>query len=315
MNDKKTPAPNGVRTVTIDARDAGQRIDNFLMTQLKGVPRSRVYNLLRKGQVRLNSGRVKPLKKLKQGDVVRIPPVRVEEQVAALIPQGAIEHLRKSCLFEDEHWVAINKPPGMVVHAGSGFDYGVIEALREVKPEWQRLDLVHRLDRDTSGVLLLAKSAEAVRAGHRLFAEREANKEYFALLDGVMKAETRKVDAPLGLHQQGGEKMVKVDPEGKRALSRFTVVKRFEASTLVSVKIETGRMHQIRVHSLSLGHPVLGDDKYGDREANRALKAQGFKGMFLHARRLRFDFAGEHYDVRAPLPERWGRFAEGVEHG
>ncbi|MDH5710293.1 MAG: RluA family pseudouridine synthase [Gammaproteobacteria bacterium] len=275
------------RIVQIDANHAGQRIDNFLMGQLKGVPRSHIYQLLRSGQVRVNSGRKKPLYKLKLDDLVRIPPARINEHETTSIPDAVIELIRASTLFENDHLLVINKPSGIAVHGGSGLAYGVIEALKQQQPE-QFLELAHRLDRDTSGCLIIAKNRNILTWLHDLLREdtrSDLGKYYLALVAGQW-AGTSTINVPLQKYKRGGEHMVEVHKEGQHAISHFETRKIFQQATLVEIKIDTGRTHQIRAHALHAGHPIAGDKKYGDDSFNKSMKQIGLKRLFLHAVRI-----------------------------
>jgi 23S rRNA pseudouridine955/2504/2580 synthase len=296
-----------VRMLTAGEEDAGQRLDNFLFRTLKGVPKSHVYRLLRTGQVRVNKKRVKPDYRLEAGDELRLPPVRQSEKEApGKPPHWQQEAMQAGILFEDERILVVNKPAGMAVHGGSGVSFGVIETLRVLRPESPGLELAHRLDRDTSGCLIVAKRRSAVRTLHAAFRDGSVEKHYLALLAHPWQGGPREVEAPLEKNQlEGGERIVKVSREGKEAKSLFTPLQRFDASVLSDVHIFTGRTHQIRVHASYIGHPVAGDDKYGDREANKALRASGLKRMFLHAQRLSFPHpeTGERLGLTAPLDE------------
>lgn len=296
-----------VRMLSAGEEDVGQRLDNFLFRTLKGVPKSHVYRLLRTGQVRVNKKRAKPDYRLEAGDELRLPPVRQEEKVApGKPPHWQQEAMQAGILFEDDRILVVNKPAGMAVHGGSGVSFGVIETLRVLRPESPGLELAHRLDRDTSGCLIVAKRRSAVRPLHAAFRDGSVEKHYLALLAHVWEGGARQVDAPLEKNQvEGGERIVKVSREGKDAKSLFTPLQRFSDSALADVRIYTGRTHQIRVHASYIGHPVAGDDKYGDREANKLLKAAGLKRMFLHAHRLSFPHleTGERLSLVAPLDD------------
>lgn len=275
------------RTVQIDADNVGQRIDNFLMTQLKGVPRSHIYQLLRSGQVRVNSGRKKPLYKLKLDDKVRIPPARINDGEKITIPDSVIKLIQASILFENDDLMVLNKPSGIAVHSGSGLAFGVIEALKQQYPD-QFLELVHRLDRETSGCLLIAKNRITLTKLHDLFRDETRSgigKYYLALVEGQWRG-LNTVDAPLKKNLRGGEHMVEVNDEGKHAISHFETKKIYAQSSLMEIKIETGRTHQIRVHAIHAGHPIAGDKKYGRKEYNQSLKKVGLKRLFLHAARI-----------------------------
>lgn len=298
----------GVRTVTVPADRAGQRLDNFLLGQLKGAPRGLVYKLVRSGQVRVNGGRAKAERKLEAGDEVRLPPVRLEPAGAKGAPAPALlERMRAAIVYEDERLLAINKPSGVASHGGSGISFGAIETLRALRPN-QSLELVHRLDRDTSGLLVVAKKRSALSELQALLREDHGaglSKRYLTLLVGRMPDGTMTVDAPLhvGL-RQGGERHVQVNTAGKPSLSHFKVLERRGGHSYCEVRIETGRTHQIRVHARHIGHPVAGDDKYGDPEVNRRLREQiGLKRLFLHAASLEFALDGGRtpYLLTAPL--------------
>ena len=296
-----------VQTLTAGDDDAGQRLDNFLFRTLKGVPKSHVYRLLRTGQVRVNKKRAKPDYRLEAGDQLRLPPVRQEEKAApGKPPHWQQEAMQAGILFEDDRILVVNKPAGMAVHGGSGVSFGVIETLRVLRPESPGLELAHRLDRDTSGCLIVAKRRSAVRPLHAAFRDGSVEKHYVALLAHPWHGGNREVNAPLEKTQvEGGERIVKVSREGKEAKSLFTPLQRFPGSALADVRIYTGRTHQIRVHASYIGNPVAGDDKYGDREANKALRATGLKRMFLHAHRLSFPHpeTGERLSLLAPLDD------------
>lgn len=307
-----SPGPaggGGVRLVRVpDDRD-GQRLDNFLLGQLKGAPRSIIYKIVRSGQVRVNGGRAKPERKLDAGDEVRIPPVRLETPGEAGTPsKGLLAAMDASIVFEDARLLAISKPSGIASHGGSGISFGVIETLRALRPN-QPLELVHRLDRDTSGLMVLSKKRSALTQLQALLREDHGagiRKRYLTLLAGRMPDGTMSVDAPLhvGL-RQGGERHVQVNPQGKISLSHFGVLERRGGQSYCEVRIETGRTHQIRVHAQHIGHPVAGDDKYGDVEVNKRMREQiGLRRLFLHAASLEFTLDdGEAYVLNAPLAD------------
>ena len=303
----KTPT-GGVRTVRISEDRDGQRLDNFLLGYLKGAPRSVIYKIVRSGQVRVNGGRVRADRRLEGGDEVRIPPVRIEDPAEKGSPSpGLLEAMAASVVFEDARLLAINKPSGIASHGGSGISFGVIETLRALRPN-QELELVHRLDRDTSGLMVVAKKRSALIELQALMREDAGaglRKRYLALLLGRMPDGTMTVDAPLHIGlRQGGERHVQVDPAGKPSLSHFRVLERRGGQSYCEVRIETGRTHQIRVHARHIGHPVAGDDKYGDAEANRRLRDKaGLRRLFLHAASLEFALDGGRapYVLNAPL--------------
>ncbi|MEO7064513.1 MAG: RluA family pseudouridine synthase [Dokdonella sp.] len=297
-------ADTGVRahTVTVPEDREGQRLDNFLSTQLKGVPKSLIYRLLRTGQVRVNGGRVKPDRRLNGGDLVRIPPVRVAERVESAAPAEAQLHrIEASIIHEDREFLVINKPSGVASHGGSGISFGAIELLRAARPR-DTLELAHRLDRDTSGVLVLTRKRSALTGLQTEIREGRAEKRYFALIEGTLERSCVSVDAPLRKSVlQGGERMVRVDSEGKESRSHFTEIESFGDASLVEVLLETGRTHQIRVHAQHIGHPLAGDEKYGEREFNQRMRDKGLKRLFLHAAHFEFDLGERRYSFNAPL--------------
>lgn len=297
---------NQVQFVTIDGDEAGQRIDNFLLVRLKGVPKSMIYRIIRKGEVRVNKGRIKPEYKLAAGDSIRIPPVRVaEKEEHAVSPKlEKVSALAECILYEDEHVMLINKPSGTAVHGGSGLSFGVIEGLRALRPEARFLELVHRLDRDTSGVLLIAKKRSALRSLHEQLRLKQMQKDYLALVRGQWQSHTKVVQAPLLKNiLQSGERVVKVSSEGKPSETRFKVEERFEFATLVKASPVTGRTHQIRVHTLHAGHPIAFDDRYGDRDFDTQLASTKLNRLFLHASSLTFihPSTGEKMRIEAPM--------------
>lgn len=300
------PESGQAQLVTVGEGNDGQRLDNFLIAQLKGVPRSWVYRVLRRGEVRVNSGRCKPDRRLQCGDQVRIPPLRLPVRTQPDIPRGLAEQIGQSVLYEDEQLLILDKPAGIAVHGGSGLSHGVIEALRQLRPEQPFLELVHRLDRDTSGCLMLAKRRAALTALQELLRSGRIEKRYLALLAGRIRKGAWRTDLPLRKNTlKSGERVVRVDPQGKAALTRFKVVERFADATLVEVILETGRTHQIRVHAAANGTPILGDEKYGLDEANRAYRELGLRRLFLHAASLRFAWPPTHGRLRtfeAALP-------------
>jgi 23S rRNA pseudouridine955/2504/2580 synthase len=296
----------GVRLVEVDALGDGQRVDNFLLRELKGVPRTLIYRLLRTGEVRVNKGRAKPAQRLSAGDLVRIPPVRTAVREPGEVPRAQIEKLEKTIVYEDKLMLVVGKPSGLAVHGGSGVSFGVIEAMRAARPQAKELELVHRLDRDTSGCLMLAKRRSALRRLQELQRENRVEKRYLALVAGKSRRDRLTVDAPLRKNLlQGGERVVRVDPAGKPSRTRFRVLERFADSMLVEATLDTGRTHQIRVHAAHLGHPLLGDDKYGDAELNQRYKALGLRRLFLHAWQLVIPWGEPErpLKVEAPLPE------------
>ncbi|WP_366760959.1 RluA family pseudouridine synthase [uncultured Thiodictyon sp.] len=297
--------------VCVDAESAGQRIDNFLLRHLKGVPRSHLYRVLRRGEVRVNKGRIQADYRLQAGDLVRIPPVRTPAPEAAVrAPDSQLARLAGAVLFEDERLLVIDKPAGLAVHGGSGLSYGLIESLRQLRPGAE-LELVHRLDRDTSGALVISKRRSTLRELHRLIRAGGMDKRYLALILGDLPQDEVTVDAALTKNiDQGGERVVKVDRAGGKAartvfrrLRRLSFAGPAGVATLVEARLITGRTHQIRVHAAHLGTPLAGDPKYGDFEANRRLKAVGLTRLFLHAASVGFraEYMAAPLWVESPL--------------
>jgi 23S rRNA pseudouridine955/2504/2580 synthase len=301
----------GVRKITIDEEQAGQRIDNFLRRELPGLPKGRLYRILRRGEVRVNGGRVRAEYKLAPGDEVRIPPVRINDDGEG--PPAAAGHsLLENLLFEDRDMLVVNKPAGMAVHGGSGVSFGAIEILRNARPELRDLSLAHRLDRETSGCLVLAKRRSALRILHAMFREGQVEKNYLALALGNWQRGEQLIDAPLFVqHRQGGERHVIVSPEGKSAETRIRLSKSFGEYSLLQCQPLTGRTHQIRVHAAHVGHPLAGDERYGDAEANAQLRKRGLKRLFLHAQSIAFpDEHGNEMHFTAPLADDLDRFLD-----
>jgi 23S rRNA pseudouridine955/2504/2580 synthase len=303
----RAQAPKSPLTLhTVSSDEAGQRIDNFLMRHFKTVPRSRVYRLLRKGEVRVNRKRVDAEYRIQEGDEVRLPPVRIDAGEEPGRPSSSLlELLDRAIIFQDRHLLVVDKPAGVAVHGGSGMSFGVIEALRASRPR-ETLELVHRLDRDTSGCLLVARDRTTLTALHAVIRNGGMHKTYLALVAGSWQLGTKRIDAPLATdNRQHGERHVRVAAAGKDSVSVFKPVQFFGSlATLMEVDIPTGRTHQIRVHASFAGHPLLGDDKYGDRERNAELKRHGLKRTFLHAQSVAFEWPGSGvpFHVSAPLP-------------
>lgn len=293
-----------VQLLTIEAEHEGQRIDNFLKTQLKGVPKSLIYRILRKGEVRVNKKRIKPEYKLCTGDEVRVPPVRVAEKNE--LPSanlGSIQRLESQILFEDDAMIVLNKPSGMAVHGGSGLSFGVIEGLRALRPEARFLELVHRLDRDTSGVLLVAKKRSALRSLHEQLRVKTMRKQYLALVRGQWQPHVKVVNAPLRKNDlQSGERVVRVSSDGKPSETRFRIARQFAEATLVECSPITGRTHQIRVHTQHAGHPIACDDKYGEAAFDDKMRSQGLKRLFLHAWKLSFIHPADGHEMQVEAP-------------
>ncbi len=300
----ETDAPK-VRYIDIEPDQAGQRIDNFLRTALKGAPKSLIYRLLRKGEVRVNKKRIKPEYKLQGGDTVRIAPVRLPEKgEAAPVSDSLLSHLESAVIFEDDRLMVLNKPSGLAVHGGSGVSLGLIEAVRKLRPDARFLELVHRLDRDTSGCIMIAKKRSMLRVLHEALRERKVTKIYQALVVGRWESRHKRIDAPLlRAEVRSGERFVKVDAEGKASVTDYKVLRRFgELATLVEARPKTGRTHQIRVHCQFTGHPIVGDIKYTADEDNQQFRDLGFRRLMLHAAGLVVSLPqGEKFEVSAPL--------------
>jgi 23S rRNA pseudouridine955/2504/2580 synthase len=318
---EEIPVAAAVQALTVDEESAGQRLDNFLIRHLKGVPKTHVYRIIRTGEVRINKGRASADTRVQTGDVVRVPPVRV----ATPSPDEPVAPGREfPLLMEDEHMLAINKPAGVAVHGGSGVSFGVIEQLRQARPGARMLELVHRLDRETSGVLLVAKKRSALTRLQDQFRDRETGKTYLALVHGQWPSNKKVIDLPLqryllpdGAGQ--GERRVRIaaftDPGAQRAITLVRVSRLVGDFSLLEVTIKTGRTHQIRVHLASQGYPIVGDDKYGDFSLNKRLAAQGLKRMFLHAWRLQFIHPGlgKPQTLQADLPPELQQFVDHVQ--
>ncbi|MEJ2515251.1 MAG: RluA family pseudouridine synthase [Gammaproteobacteria bacterium] len=302
--------------VSIGPGSQGQRLDNFLLGRLKGVPKSRVYRLLRRGEVRVNGGRAKPDYRLAEGDDVRIPPVRrAETPVPGPGGRAAGLRLEQRILHEDERLIVLDKPAGMAVHGGSGLSHGVIEALRAARPGAPYLELVHRLDRDTSGCLLVAKRRSTLRVLHKLLREGEVEKRYLALVKGQWEHGRVEMTDRLRKTTRGGERVVQVDAEGKAAVSIFRPVDIHRLATLLEIEIKTGRTHQIRVQAAAAGHPLAGDERYGDKDFNHRMKSLGLKRLFLHAASVGWQDpdSGDWRSWSAPLPDDLGEVLSRVE--
>ncbi|MEY2342438.1 23S rRNA pseudouridine(955/2504/2580) synthase RluC [Acidithiobacillus sp. IBUN Pt1247-S3] len=300
---------SGVRYLEIGEAEAGQRLDNFLLRVMKGVPRSHVYKILRSGEVRVNKGRAKAQYHVTLGDQVRVPPVRqADPSPTPKVAPKLADDLLTRILYEDDRVLVLDKPSGLAVHGGSGIAWGVIEALRSLRPELRELELVHRLDRETSGCLLLSKRRSALRQLHADLRDSAFQKRYLCLAWGKWSGGERRVDLPLRKNTlRSGERIVRVDQEsGKSAATRFALMQRFAHCTLLEAELETGRTHQIRVHLQSIGHPLLGDEKYGDASANAQLRERGLRRLFLHASLLAFPHPRDQRIIRveAPLPEQ-----------
>jgi 23S rRNA pseudouridine955/2504/2580 synthase len=310
---EKDPAQvaSKVRKVRIDAEQAGQRIDNFLRRELPGLPKGRLYRILRRGEVRVNGGRVRAEYKLEEGDEVRIPPARIRAPGDA--PAASqVDRMAERIIYEDKRLLVVDKPSGIAVHGGSGISHGVIELLRAARPELKDLALVHRIDRETSGCLVLAKRRSALRELHERFREGDVQKHYLALVVGDWQFGEQVIDKPLLVqNRKGGERHVVVSNGGKSAQTQVSLSRTFGKCSLLVCSPQTGRTHQIRVHLAALEHPILGDERYGDDEQNRLAKKSGLKRLFLHAQSIAFpDDSGNELHFTAPLAEDLQRFLE-----
>ncbi|MEM6483529.1 MAG: RluA family pseudouridine synthase [Pseudomonadota bacterium] len=294
---------SAVRHVKVDERSAGQRLDNFLSRECPGVPKTRLYRAIRKGEIRVDRGRARQGTRLQAGQTVRIPPLAVVNRPDSVAPLGWQQRLQERILFEDDDLLVLNKPPGLAVHGGSGLSFGLIETMRELRPNCRVLELAHRLDRETSGVLVLAKRVDALRELHELFRNRgEVSKTYLALVHGQWPRTVSSITAPLKrFERKSGERIVLVNRAGKPSQTNFTARERYSGCTLIEAKPLTGRTHQIRVHAAYAGHPLLGDDKYGNDESNALTLALELKRLFLHAAKMSFTLHKRVMEFEAPL--------------
>jgi 23S rRNA pseudouridine955/2504/2580 synthase len=308
MNTDTQNTKSQVKLFEVTDNHSDQRLDNFLITYLKGVPKSHIYRIVRKGEVRVNKGRVDVKYRLVIGDIVRIPPMRIAEaNDVVFVKQSLRDALQQGILFEDDGFIVLNKPAGFAVHGGTGIDSGIIEGLRVIRPDAHFLELVHRLDRDTSGCLIIAKKRSALRKLHEFFRTDQVQKTYLALLAGQWARKKLVVTAPLLKNiNKGGERMVVISQAGKEAETLFRRLRLFADATLVEASPKTGRTHQIRVHAASLGHPIIGDERYGLNDTNKHFKNKGYNRMFLHAETLKFEHpsTGELMTFSAPLPQQ-----------
>jgi len=311
---------NTASLITINSDQAGQRVDNFLVKHLKGVPKSHIYRLLRSGQVRVNSGRKKAHYKLQSGDKLRVPPVRVTENQNSPAPESVLQTLKDAIIFENNDIIAINKPAGIAVHKGSGLHFGIIEAFRQIHPE-QSLELVHRLDRETSGCLLLAKNRQILAQLHELLRHEKIahiEKTYLALLDGQWPYGKKTIDIGISKIKRGGEHIMQADESGDRAISHFEPLERFDLDdankcSLMKITIETGRTHQIRVHAQYSGFPIIGDSKYGNKQSNKVFRKLGLKRLFLHAQQLYLPLV-DPITLDAPLSDDLDALLQKLRH-
>lgn len=292
-----------VQFISISDEESGQRVDNFLLRTLNGVPKTRIYRAIRKGEVRVNKGRVKPETKLAANDLIRIPPLDVADVSApSSVPDRWFKRIAQSVIHEDNNLIVLNKPTGLAVHGGSGVSFGLIESLRQLYPNQRYLELVHRLDRDTSGLIMVAKRASTLRELHQLLRGDGVDKRYLALVHGKWPAHRVRVEASLeksGL--SSGERIVRVSVDGRRSITDFRVMERLDGATLIEAKPITGRTHQIRVHAQHAGHPIMSDVKYANEDQLNEAKSIGLKRLFLHAHRLAFKLDGKRYEFEATM--------------
>lgn len=316
MTDKPTQS-SPVQWITVDSDYTGQRIDNFLFAQLKGIPKSRIYRMLRKGETRVNKRRIQAKYKLQADDIIRIPPLHHEQREDPTIPSRLLgQRLESRIIYEDDHLLILNKPSGMAVHGGSGLSFGVIEGLRQLRPHGKSLELVHRLDKDTSGCLLIAKKHSTLRHLHQQFRSNEVKKCYTTLLSGSWPRKNVTIEEPLEKYVlKGGERMVRVNAKGKPSLTTFGLIKRLPTATLAEARPMTGRTHQIRVHAAHSGHPVAGDPRYATPEENQRFRRLGLKRLFLHASQVTFEHPAnaELLTIKAPLDQELEQFITKLE--
>lgn len=314
-----TNIQKGVQNLRISPELAGQRLDNFLINHLKKIPKTRIYRMLRQGEVRVNKHRAKPQYRLIVADIIRIPPIYEAPAAAPQLLSGInhlAEYIETQILYEDSHLLILNKPTGLAVHGGSGLSFGAIEVLRHLKGSTVPLELVHRLDRDTSGCLLVAKRRSLLKALHEAFQAGKVYKSYLALVKGEWQGGSQVSEPLMRYHLQSGERMVKVAHQGKASLTQFEVLHSYGSTTLMLAKPRTGRTHQIRVHTAFVGNSIVGDLKYGDERLNAAFKAQGFSRLFLHASHIAFQLPGEsRMSQEAPCDAAWDRCLEALSKG
>ncbi|EKD75337.1 MAG: hypothetical protein ACD_44C00162G0002 [uncultured bacterium] len=302
MDESKSLKRMPVRFITIE--EGGQRIDNFLLNYLKHVPKSHIYQLIRKGQVRVNKKRIDASYRLHEQDQLRLPPLYTKESEVKRAPDRLLRVIASQIIYEDNFFIVVNKPAGVAVHGGSGLSFGIIEAVRQIRPQEKHLALAHRLDRETSGCLLMVKKTSILREVHQLLREGGIEKQYFAFLKGPIRFKEKTIEAPLKkFNLQGGERVVRSSSEGKPAKTVFIVEKHFPLGSLVKAKPITGRTHQIRVHAALMKHPIAGDDKYGDKIFNKEIQKKGLKRLFLHSAYLKFTLPSSQqvYEFQSPL--------------
>lgn len=303
----ETTVKSKSRHERVSVDEDGQRIDNFLLRRCAGVPRSHIYRLIRKGEVRVDGKRIKQTRKLCAGEQVRIPALEVKSSAQAVVPDKLSQVIGGSVLFEHEDFLVLNKPAGIAVHGGSGLAFGLIDALRQYRQE-PKLELAHRLDRATSGCLLVGRTLKATRELQNLFRGRTIVKRYVALVDGLWPEKLVTIDAPLLKNvEKAGQRQVVVHSSGQSAITHFSVRHQYERATLVDVELETGRTHQIRVHARHAGHAIVGDLRYGDNRRNTEFKNRGLNRLFLHSSSLEFRWAGQNHQIEAEVGDAWQR--------
>jgi 23S rRNA pseudouridine955/2504/2580 synthase len=299
-----------VNYVEVSGDRDGQRLDNFLSARLKGLPRSVIYRIIRTGQVRVNGGRAKPSTRLETGDMVRIPPVSVRENKQGDIPPAVVQLLSRSICYESKGVMVIDKPTGMAVHGGSGLAWGVVDVVREMRPG-MKVDLVHRLDRETSGCLLLALNGDALRELNTQITTNRVEKRYLCLLDGELKQDRVEVEEPIGSFERSGQRFMRVDADGKSAHTTFRLLQKYAGYSFAEAQLHTGRTHQIRVHAAHLGTPLVGDKRYASSARQKFWKKEGAKRMFLHAHQICFYTSdGERQLVNSQLPQELSQLLE-----
>lgn len=318
MSQQNSTLGTKVSIVEITEDNDGQRIDNFLITALKGAPKSLIYRILRKGEVRVNKKRAKPEYRLVIGDLVRVPPVRLAEKAPPpKVSDKLLSELEAAILYEDDDLIVVNKPSGLAVHGGSGISLGLIESFRQMRPQSKFLELVHRLDRDTSGCILIAKKRSALKLMHESLKKSTITKIYHALVVGSWSERKKRIDAPLRKNElKSGERVVKVASDGKASLTEYKVLERFgRTATLVEARPITGRTHQIRVHCQFAGHPIIGDSKYNSDGSNQEMRERGIDRLYLHAAELRFPLpSGGRKVVKAPIEQSLSRALNGLKN-
>ena len=311
------PPRSSVQTIVIGPEHAGRRLDNYLMFFLGKLPKSLIYNIIRRGEVRVNSSRARPRQRLQSGDKIRIPPLDMDNRTTPVISTRRLEQVQHAILFEDEHLMILNKPSGIAVHSGTGLKYGVVDVVRSLRAEIDGIELAHRLDRETSGCLVLAKDPPTLRDIQTLLRRGEVEKSYVALLKGGLGRDDVRITENLRSVRDGkGERRTRISADGRPAETRLASLERFSGTTLVAVELLTGRTHQIRSHAAHIGHPVAGDRRYGDPDFNKALRDFGLRRLFLHANRIRFQLPGSKSAlcIEAPMPDELNKVLDSLRN-